>query len=72
MSMINASAGSDDLCDVNNYAIMKSYIPRICHGVVTARDLISCKEHRVPWDSPDLHVSSEHCHVPVWKMLQGS
>ena len=49
VSMINAAPCSDDLCDARNYSIMKSYIPRLLRGVVTPRDVISCKEHRVPW-----------------------
>ena len=69
MSMSNASACSDDLCDVKNYDIMKSYIPRMCKGLVSARDLVSCKEHRVPWDSLEGVVL---CLSLVWKILQGS
>ena len=51
VTMANANACSEDLNDEKNYMMMKSYIPRLCQGVSRARELISCKEHRVPWDS---------------------
>ena len=51
VSMFSASACSEDFCEGKNYEIMKVYIAVLCKGITSARELISCKEHRVPWAS---------------------
>ena len=63
LPMINeATFSNDDLCEKNNYEVMKSYVVHVTKGVGSSRELASCKEHRATGWRIAVHVVHVSCY----------